>query len=80
MLALFLLFLWVSGRKVFTGNERENVIIMKALFYPVGFYCPYWLEGDYVTEEGDVVPMFFGTFRRCSYLRGRLDGQVDVFF
>ncbi|XP_012946584.1 LHFPL tetraspan subfamily member 6 protein [Aplysia californica] len=44
----------------------------------VGFYFPYWLEGRYVTETGDVVPMYVGVFRRCTYPRGLPDGRVVI--
>lgn len=44
----------------------------------VGFYFPYWLTGEFLTRQGDHVPMHFGTFRRCTYPLTLGDGTVVV--
>lgn len=44
----------------------------------VGYYFPYWLEGHHVTENGDLVPMYFGVFRRCSYPQVTENGGIEV--
>ncbi|CAG5132068.1 unnamed protein product [Candidula unifasciata] len=44
----------------------------------VGYYFPYWLEGFYVTDNGELVPMYFGVFRRCAYPRLGADGRVEI--
>ncbi|RUS71182.1 hypothetical protein EGW08_021052 [Elysia chlorotica] len=45
----------------------------------IGFYFPYWIRGYYVPPYGDEnFPMYFGTFRRCSYLRLTSDKFVEL--
>ncbi|KAK3782124.1 hypothetical protein RRG08_046152 [Elysia crispata] len=43
-----------------------------------GFYFPYWIQGYYVTYDGEKFPMYFGTFRRCSYPRLTQDDLIEV--
>lgn len=44
----------------------------------VGYYFPYWLEGNYLTADGGEIPMYFGIFRRCTYPQLQADGTVWV--
>lgn len=44
----------------------------------VGYYFPYWLEGFHVADSGDLVPMYFGVFRRCAYPKAGPDERVEI--
>ena len=43
----------------------------------VGFYLPYWLEGE-IHLNGESIPTFIGVFRRCHYLRLSAHGDIEV--
>ncbi|KAK3697698.1 hypothetical protein RRG08_000792 [Elysia crispata] len=44
----------------------------------IGFYFPYWIRGHYVSHDGEKSPLYFGTFRRCSYPRLTSDHSVEI--
>uniref|UniRef100_A0A0B6ZPP5 Uncharacterized protein n=1 Tax=Arion vulgaris TaxID=1028688 RepID=A0A0B6ZPP5_9EUPU len=60
------------------GKFWAVISFLASVACSVGYYFPYWLEGFYVAENGDVVPMYFGVFRRCSYPQLGQDGGVKI--
>lgn len=61
-----------------TGKLWALTSFVASVACAVGYYFPYWLEGFYVADSGELVPMYFGVFRRCAYPRLTADARVEI--